>query len=116
MKLDLNLINLIIAIVGILIGIVGIYVAIRTKREQWQIAEKSGAFRKPNIEFAVFNCRLGQGYPDNENWFFIHPGRSEDHAAFPIKFTIYNLGDRVTDEILISIQVPNRIFWKSQLD
>lgn len=116
MKLDLNLINLIIAVVGLLIGAIGIYVAIRTKREQWQIAEKSGAFRKPSIGLAVFNCKLGQGYPDNEKWYFIHPGRLDDLAIFPIKFTVYNSGDRITDEILLSIQVPNRIFWKSQLD
>lgn len=116
MQPDPNLINLIVGIVGILIGAIGIYIAIRTSREQWQIAERQGAFHKPRIGFAIFNCKLGQGYPDNERWYFIHPGKLEDFAAFPIEFNIYNAGDRITNEIFISIHVPNRIFWKSQLD
>lgn len=103
-------------LISILIGIIGIYIAVKTKREAWKIAEESGAFRKPDIGLAVFDCQIGNGYPDNEDWCFIHPGKSDDYAVYPIKFTIFNQGDTSTSEILFSIHVPNRIFWKAQLE
>ncbi len=110
--------NLLIGIGGLFFTIIGILVGIRiarmTMRHDRQLAEESGALRKPEIGFSIFDCKVGEGYPDNEDWLFIHPGDSNDYAVYPIKFTIYNIGDAATDEILISIHVPNHIFWKTK--
>ncbi|MCC6684504.1 MAG: hypothetical protein IT247_05485 [Bacteroidia bacterium] len=111
--------NLLIGVTGLFFTIVGILVGMRiariTMRHDRQLAEESGALRKPEIGFAIFGYKVGEGYPDNEDWFFIHPGGSNDYAVYPVTFTIYNIGDAATDEILISIHVPNHIFWKTKL-
>lgn len=109
----MDIANLLIGIAGILIGLL---TALWGMRHARKLAEESGAFRKPEIGVAIFNCPIGDGYPDNENWIFIHPGGSDDYVAYPIKFTVFNHGNISTQDILISINVPNRIFWKSQLN
>lgn len=109
----MEIVNLLIGIAGILVGL---FIAKITMRHDRQLAEESGALRKPEIGFAIFDCKVGEGYPDNEDWFFIHPGDSNDYAVYPIKFTIYNIGDAATEELLISIHVPNHIFWKTKPD
>ena len=79
--------NLLIGIGGLFFTIIGILVGIRiarmTMRHDRQLAEESGALRKPEIGFSIFDCKVGEGYPDNEDWLFIHPGDSNDYAVLP---------------------------------
>jgi len=111
-----NTIGLIAGVIGIVVGTWGVYVAIKTKQEQWKIAEKSGAFRKPDLELLIYDWPLGDPTRDNENWLFIHPGEDNDIGVFPIRFTILNTGDAASEELVLRIQVPKACFRESMLD
>lgn len=114
---DTDSAGLVLGIVGLvttlLLGIVAYRIAVKTKREQWQIAEASGAFRKANLGLSIFGRLLGEGYPDNEWWCFIHPGESDEIAVFPIRFYIFNAGDAKSDIVDVVIRVPEACFPES---
>lgn len=102
--------NLLINFLMLIATVLSVFVAIRAKIEARQIAEQSGSLEKPRLGLAVFNAPLGKGYPDNERWYFIHPGGAEDVAIYPIRFTVFNTGEVSSEGVVMRIQVPQSCF------
>ena len=104
-----------IAIIMLVVAAIALMNDARTRREQWQIAVKSGTFRQPNLGLAVFgpSVPVGEGYPDNELWYFVHPGKDDDTVLFPIRFVISNIGDAASEDVVMTIHVPQSCFPSS---
>ena len=103
---DLSLIAFVVGIAGLMVGLLGLMIAEKTRRDAWRIPKESGAFRKPRLSLSVFGCPLGVGYPDNEDWCFIHPGQPDEAGFFPVQFTVVNTGDATSENVDLIIWAP----------
>lgn len=112
MNADLaNQVNAIIGIVGAILGVLGLLVAWQTKRQDWRIAEKSGSFRRPNLDLRIFGFSLGATEPHGRNWYLLYPSAlSGESAVYELTFTIENRGDAVAEDVMFTLQCPKFCF------
>jgi hypothetical protein len=113
---QIAIIALLISLASLILSFIDLRFKVNAEREQKIRDEKLGTFNRPNMGLAIFEYKIGYGYPHNQQWFFIHPGGSDDYAVYPVRFRIYNEGNAATDDILITIQIPKNLLWKAQVE
>jgi hypothetical protein len=96
-----------IAILGIIVGaVLTILVTIITLRQTQRIAERSGAFNKPNIKINFLDLPDKVIFNDMTSIYLLYPGEVDDIAIFPLKFTIHNLGSATLENPILVVLAP----------
>ena len=80
------------------------------------IALKSGSFRKPDLRVYFLDQLIGDSFPENRSWIFLHPEGVDDDVVYPLRFAIENDGGVAAKGLSITISAPKTCFEEIDFD
>lgn len=78
----------------------------RGKITDRQLLKESGAFKAPFMQISFLGWPIGSEHPDTSKWFFLHPNNDNRPAIFNLKLEIYNAGDLISKDNMLTVVAP----------